>query len=293
MDNQKEFMRCLKSGDAIGAAKLLGKVDPNKLDSLGVTPILYAIYANMLGLIRVMFEGKMINVNGIQGRGGNTSLVIASLLGNVEVVKILLGCGADPNQANLEERTPLLISTDLEVSKLLLAAGANPTAKNIQGRNALNHACDMQLPMNEMQIGIIDLLTQAGVDINEQDNLGRTPLIYTVISGKLNFTRKLIRMGANLDLQDNIDGSTALFYSIRRRSVEMLELLLLGGCSIATKLHDGTGLIEYINQERRKDDSQQLEEIGSLVNAYMTKQNATLVQSNIKNSGIIAEVQLK
>lgn len=72
----------------------------------------------------------------IPDNAGNTPLQIASLMGCVPIVKILLNAGCEIDSKNIDKDTPLIDAVEnghLEVVKILLDAGANPRMGNASG----------------------------------------------------------------------------------------------------------------------------------------------------------------
>ena len=76
---------------------------------------------------------------------GNTPLMLAAKVGNLQVVEKILEYGAkvDNSALNSERRTPLMVSitsNNAEVVALLLGRGASVTRKDYKGMTALDHA---------------------------------------------------------------------------------------------------------------------------------------------------------
>jgi len=76
---------------------------------------------------------------------GNTPLMLASKIGNVDVVDMLYekGASVDNNALNSERRTPLMVainSNNANVVGFLLANGASVTRRDYKGLSALDHA---------------------------------------------------------------------------------------------------------------------------------------------------------
>ncbi len=80
-------------------------------------------------------------VTSMKGAGGSTPLMFATLYGNVDDVRFLLGRGADPNVKNDAGATALMWALDdVEKTRLLLEHGADPNARSEAGRTPLGIA---------------------------------------------------------------------------------------------------------------------------------------------------------
>src|SRR6185436_12155266 len=113
---------------------------------------------------------------------GNTPLASAVSRGQVDVVKFLLECGANPNRTHGEGS--LLSGACLEgmvtVIEVLLAGGANPNVANEDGVTPLMDAA--QAGKNRCA-AIASLLIAAGADLNARMSDGRFPLQWHATEG--------------------------------------------------------------------------------------------------------------
>ena len=79
-------------------------------------------------------------------RDGNTPLLVATQLADVESARLLLQSGAKANATNTRGETPLIVAVqhrDLPSIRLLLAGGADPKiADTIAGKNARDYAAE-------------------------------------------------------------------------------------------------------------------------------------------------------
>lgn len=139
----------------------------------------------------------------------------------VKVFKILEDPDIDVNWKNDEGKTPLMLATlygKIEIVRLLIKAGANVNAKNKDGSTALKWTVSNNY--NE----IAKLLIAAGANVNEQDDQGNTILIWAARCDCTEIVKLLIANGAKVNVKDDI-GSTPLMYANFFKNIEMINLL--------------------------------------------------------------------
>jgi len=143
------------------------------------------------------------------------------------LIRQLLEVGAEPNhrinavsRARMHEGTPMVLfgsaltraafSGDLETTKLLLEYGADPHIKSVENESALSVASGSGFimgfhkwrPISE-RLEVIKLLVEEyGLDVNNYDNYGLTPLMMAANLGEIEIIRYLIDQGARLDDHD-------------------------------------------------------------------------------------------
>lgn len=104
---------------------------------------------------------------------GATPMIIATVFGQMEVLKALIGAGADVNYKNNEGSTPLIVAAvfdRIEVSKMLIEAGADVNVKNNEGSTALITAALL------CRTEIVRALLKNGADKNIKNKAGHTAL---------------------------------------------------------------------------------------------------------------------
>lgn len=117
-------------------------------------------------------------------RAGKTALMIAAERGFRDVVRLLLGAGANPNASSRNGMTALHSAAwsakDVEIVELLIAHGADLNAKGQEIGTPITQALDVE---------VARVLLDAGADVNDvSDSDGRTLLHWAA----LNCDRKLI-----------------------------------------------------------------------------------------------------
>ena len=123
------------------------------------------------------------------------------------------------NGGVLHDQIALNLSAGTEVDLQLVV---QPTGTRSKLQVELWNACQ------ESNFEIAWVLLEAGVQKDERDEGGRTPLMYAAEAGSLEIVRLLLKAGADTDLTDLFD-DTALICAARRGHVEVAQLLLEAG----------------------------------------------------------------
>jgi hypothetical protein len=78
------------------------------------------------------------------------------------------------------------------------------------------------------RIDFVEYLIGCGIDINSAKDGGLTPLHLAAFTGSLDAAKRLVEMGASLDLESR-DGGTPLHYAVAARNHEMADFLRAHG----------------------------------------------------------------
>lgn len=120
------------------------------------------------GVERLLKAGA--NANTASPWNGETALFSAAKHDNAEMAALLLARDADPNQRNIDARTPLFGAMRGEkVAALLLARGAHPGATTMQGWTPLHEAAQAK------NTAAAKLLLDYKADAFKRDLAGDTP----------------------------------------------------------------------------------------------------------------------
>jgi ankyrin repeat protein len=145
-------------------------------------------------------------------------IVLASMAGDVENVRLLLSHGAT---ASSEAAAEAVTFGYADVLKALVAEGADVSGAESSGVNLLHWATITN------RTGVIPVLLVAGVPIDDVDGFGFTPLMYaaTLDQGETEALEALLKAGADRGIK-NEDGRTPLQQAQRlghRQHANMLK----------------------------------------------------------------------
>jgi ankyrin repeat protein len=155
---------------------------------------------------------------------GSTPLHEAVRYGNLDVARGLLEHNANPNARDELGKTPLLAviphNVQREIYDALILSGALVNAKDIYGDTVLHIAA-----MSGAEIEIFSRLSgYAGVDINERNKNGNTPLALAVEYKNAPVISFLVQRGGDIFAAD-VDGKTPLIKALDSGS-ELVSLLV-------------------------------------------------------------------
>ena len=189
--------------------------------------------------IERLLDGKKIDINFqsksvILMKKGVTALYAASEKGHLQVVKKLLGEGADANIMAINVTTKNISSAlhaasqngYSEIVKDLLKGGANVNLKMINGTSIFTA---LYISSQNGHIGVVETLLEAGADANLSTRT--TPLMIASKNGHTGVVEKLLKAGA--DLEKATHGSEKpLFIACKNNQVKCAYLLYLAGANV-------------------------------------------------------------
>ena len=149
----------------------------------------------------------------LPGRSGLTPLAIAAAKGNDRIVEQLLSRNADPNIADLTGKTAMTYAAVrgfAEVVRRLLDAGVDAKRRYGGDLTALMWAAGYEDGVGvSAATSVVDLLLEAGAQLDAVDDRGRTALMIAADLGHAELADMLVKRGADRNLRDKA-GKTAL-----------------------------------------------------------------------------------
>ncbi|KAI5474195.1 26S proteasome non-ATPase regulatory subunit 10, partial [Pseudohyphozyma bogoriensis] len=127
-------------------------------------------------------------------------------VGNLEVVQLLVGAGADVNAVNAKGMTALHYAASkghVSVGRLLISKGADINTRDRANQLALHRAATTgALPFVHLILASTSPSRPTAPRLNQQDRGGNTPLHLAVESGHAEVAVALIEGGADRDRTD-------------------------------------------------------------------------------------------
>ena len=171
---------------------------------------------------------------------GKTPLIIACDNCHAKVVLALIKCKANPNLADNDGNTPLIVAcckfSDNIAISALLEADASLTKSNKHGVTPLMAACEVGC--TNVVTKLLECETGAKT-VNLSKKCGKTPLIIASKHGHCEIMSLLLEAGADLDKCDN-NGKTPLIKACRHNQHQAVSMLLNAGADRNMADHDGT-----------------------------------------------------
>ena len=233
--------------------RLLSEVNVDGLTAFGVA-IKYGQYDIAKYLLQKYTTTKE-KENAVKQADGNgrTLLHLAVLAKRSELVKLLLENGADVNQLDTDNRTPLecalSMSCDVELVQLLLNKGADVSKKNNRDKtplqSAIINACSLKvveaiLEKNDTSIlsgtnlllhavlsGSIKLVQRFWIEsgLAWRNGEGESLLHLAVSSGHVNVAKFLLKKGVDINATDNKQ-RTPLHLAVAEGKLNLVDFLI-------------------------------------------------------------------
>lgn len=181
----------------------------------------------------------------------------AAIKGNEACLRILLERGGDVDCLNGGLNSPLLLAAAFghdTLARILIEKGADPFVRNLRDRDAIF----MAVVYGHASKGLpwtLQLLDSKGMDLNQIDSLGGTPLHVCAEKNLARPVRMLVDAGANVNVKHQKTGLTPLQMACSQKSpdVETIRSFLDKGAYANWRDFQGRTAFELvINAHNRK-----------------------------------------
>lgn len=205
--------------DKLCYALLKQGADVNVANTEGFTALKAAIRNNFIDIVKALLNsGADIN---LVDKYGESALFWATY--NTEILKLILD--AQPKELNLQsehyKETALINPSrngQIEIMRLLLEAGIDPNIPDKGGMRALHWAAQYG------QTESIRLLLSYGGDVNSTTKKKITPLISAVIKGNPDAVELLLKSGAGVHAKEKT-GWSALTFAEKNGKEDIITIL--------------------------------------------------------------------
>lgn len=196
-------------------------IDVNIKARAGITPLMEAVSNKNENVIKLLLQVPGIDVNALESIWKSTPLHVAVIVGvkdsqrhqsidqSANIIKLLLEAGANPfiRDSTLSKKTALDQSKDDSkfmsiVEKLINNALEKRAVKLIE-------AAKLSAERYEEASRIIENLVKIGVNINAQDELGITALMWAVSRNNKRLVELLLKLGADRKIKNNHNETAA------------------------------------------------------------------------------------
>ncbi len=141
--------------------------------------------------------------------------------------------------------TPLMLAAQMGsvgMVRALVEGGAIIDFTNGYGDTALHHANIVE---------VVEILIEAGADVNRLSRLGDPPLVSTAASGDAAIASALIRAGADINIQSS-EGDSPLIEAAWAGNYEVVELLIRYGADPALRNKEGLTALQVAKSKHRR-----------------------------------------
>jgi ankyrin repeat protein len=211
--------RLLDAGADITAATVLGR-----------NSLAFAANYNRADVLKVLLQAPNAPVDWIDSlNDGYTLLMIASEKGATAVVEFLIQSGVNVDiQRARDHRTALCLTKSTDIARLLWNAGSKDTRVH-ERAGILQNACDSK------SHDLVEFLLQCGFDVNvRHDDIldGSTPLMQAARRGDAEVLRVLLAADppVNVNQQNQVE-MTALIYAALSNRTTAVKMLLDAGAN--------------------------------------------------------------
>lgn len=195
----------------------------------------------------VYFTSKGIDFHSKDNQG-NGIFHYAAKKGNLPFLELLTTKGINVKEKNQEGANAIHFAAqghrrtqnNLSVFQYLENLGISPNTTTHKGRTPLH-----ELAAKNSDPAVFDYFIAKGVDINQQDVKGNSPLMIAAKTNTLEVVRFLKGKNAEIN-RVNLEGKSALTYAIANKNVAVMDFLLQQGADATIKDSNGNSLAYYL-----------------------------------------------
>ncbi|KAI1214166.1 uncharacterized protein F4807DRAFT_449505 [Annulohypoxylon truncatum] len=204
---------------------------------------------------------------------GSTPFMIASIEGQDEVLKLLLERGPlrQLNEVNKFLNTPILYSCACGQEQsfdTLFSEGAFPLDVDRQQNTCFHKVVLCDKDFSSGIENILDQLVGAGIDINQTNVFGQSPLFFACKKEKSEHIEYFLHLGADINHIGPVDGSTVLMQACCQSDSKLVRMLLQQGADTTVTNKHGLASLALACRFGQLENAQALISEGAAVNVH-------------------------
>ena len=211
----------------------LKDVDVNHSGDNGFTALHWAGQGNYPEVVQLLIDaGADIETKDDEGcspllREGRSPLHVSSCSGKLAVMKVLVKAGADVCVTDNQGNTCLTLAAVYGHTKTVrYLVGLNKVDVNHKANDGDSAVLSVaRVTWGQTHAVVMQVLIDAGADIEAKGVFGGSPLVVSCSKGNLNVAKVLIKAGAEVFVSDNY-GATCLMYAARNGHTETVRYLV-------------------------------------------------------------------
>ncbi|XP_006885898.1 PREDICTED: E3 ubiquitin-protein ligase MIB2 isoform X3 [Elephantulus edwardii] len=215
-------------GNAARALDVLRR-HPEQVDTKnqGRTALQVATYLGQVDLVRLLLQTRA--GADVPDDEGNTALHYAALGNQPEAARVLLSAGCNPDALNSSQSAALHVAVQrgfLEVVRVLCQRGCNVNLPDAHADTPLHCAISAGIGAS----GIVEILTEVpGIDVTATNSQGFTLLHHASLKGHVLAVRKILARARQLVDAKKEDGFTALHLAALNNHRDVAQILVREG----------------------------------------------------------------
>ncbi|WP_337177719.1 ankyrin repeat domain-containing protein [Paludisphaera sp.] len=226
------WLKAARDGDVAAVAAFIDKgMDVNSDGGTAHTALRTAVGWAQVEVVRLLLErGADPNQTSAEGYSATTQAIVVARNGHGEMLLILLAAGG-----RVQTLPDAVWSGDVDLARKLLDAGADVD----HGKGWTYHGTMLTVACSLGDLPMVDLFLGRGADAEEESDIHERPLTVAAERGHLEVVRRLLDHGVDVDVIDQY-GLSALAHASLGGDRPMYELLLARGARI--------GLLDALNE---------------------------------------------
>jgi ankyrin repeat protein len=201
------------------------KDEDGNIKYIGKNITMYAVENGNLELVMFLIS-KGASLLNVRDEFDNNTLIYAVIKKDLKMIKYLLSKGVSINNMNKYHLNPLIYAikiNDINIVKLLVSEGAI-----IDGDFYKIDDIDIKKPFHyAIEEGVDDIikyLLSKVVNINDEDQEGKTVLMYAIEKQNIKLIKHLVNLKVDIE-KTNQDGNNALWYAMKENNNKIISII--------------------------------------------------------------------